>query len=57
VKRRMMPARTFAFAAILLACGPTAAPLVTYESPCERRANHGKSRWAVENARGDFKEP
>ena len=27
----------------------TAAPLVTYESPCECRDNHGKHRWAEKN--------
>jgi hypothetical protein len=49
-----MRAGTFAFAAIRLACDTIAAPLVTFESPCKCRANHGKRRWAVKNARGRF---
>jgi len=49
-----MRAGTFAFAVIRLACCTIAAPLVTFESPCNCRANHGKRRWAVKNARGRF---
>jgi hypothetical protein len=46
----MMQAGTFAFAAIVLVCGTAmAAPLLTYESPCECRDNHGKHRWAEKN--------
>jgi hypothetical protein len=39
---------TFTIAAILFVCGAAAAPapLVTFESPCECRDNHGKGRWA-----------
>jgi len=41
---------TFAVAAITLACNTaTAARLVTFESPCECRDNHGKHRWAEKN--------
>src|SRR5215470_2446659 len=36
--------------AIAFLCGTAAAaPLVTYESPCECRDNHGKHRWAEKN--------
>jgi hypothetical protein len=46
----MMRAGTFAFAAIVLVCSTAAAaPLVTYESPCECRDNHGKHRGAEKN--------
>jgi hypothetical protein len=45
-----MTRATFTIAAIVLVCGTTAAaPLVTFESPCECRENHGKSRWAEKN--------
>jgi hypothetical protein len=46
----MILARTFAVAAIVLIYSKaTAAPLVTFESPCECRDNHGKHRWAEKN--------
>jgi hypothetical protein len=39
---------TLTTAAIALACvTAAAAPLVTYESPCECRDAHGKHRWSV----------
>ena len=48
----MMRAGTFAFAAIVLVCSTTAAaPLVTFEWPCECRDNHGKHRWSEKNDR------
>jgi hypothetical protein len=41
---------TFTIAAIAFICSnAAAAPLVTYESPCECRDNHGKVRWAEKN--------
>jgi hypothetical protein len=44
-----MTRATFTIAVALL-CGPAAAaPLVTYESPCECLDNHGKHRWAEKN--------
>jgi hypothetical protein len=46
----MILTRTFAVAAILLICSTaTAAPLVTFESPCECLDNHGKHRWTEKN--------
>jgi hypothetical protein len=46
----MMRAGTFAVAAIAFLCtSALAAPLVTYESPCECRDHHGKQRWAEKN--------
>jgi hypothetical protein len=43
----MTRARTFTIAAIvLISSRAIAAPLVTYESPCECRDNHGKHRWS-----------
>jgi hypothetical protein len=45
-----MRAETFALAAMVLVCGTAAAaPLITFESPCECRDNHGKHRWAEKN--------
>jgi len=45
-----MRAGTFAFVAIALVCStPAAAPLVTFESPCECLDNHGKHRWSEKN--------
>jgi hypothetical protein len=45
-----MNCATFTIAAIAFLCGTTATgPLVTYESPCECRDNHGKHRWAEKN--------
>jgi hypothetical protein len=35
--------------AALFCSTAAAAPLVTYESPCECRDNHGKHRWAEKN--------
>jgi hypothetical protein len=41
---------TLTIAAVALLCiTAAAAPLVTYESPCECRDNHGKHRWAEKN--------
>jgi hypothetical protein len=40
---------TFTIAIALLCSTVAAAPLVTYESPCECRDNHGKHRWAEKN--------
>jgi hypothetical protein len=46
----MMRAGTFAFVAIALVCSTAAAaPLVTFESPCECLDNHGKHRWSEKN--------
>jgi hypothetical protein len=43
-----MTRETFTIAAIAFVCGTAAAaPLVTYESPCECRDNHGQHRWSV----------
>jgi hypothetical protein len=45
-----MTRATFAIAAIAFICSPAAAaPLVTFESPCECQDNHGKHRWAEKN--------
>jgi hypothetical protein len=38
----------FTVAAIAPIC-IAAAPLVTYQSPCECQDNHGKQRWAEKN--------
>jgi len=38
-----------AIAVAFLSTTAAAAPLVTYESPCECRDNHGKQRWAEKN--------
>jgi hypothetical protein len=40
---------TFTIAATFLCSAVAAAPLVTFESPCECRDNHGKHRWAEKN--------
>jgi hypothetical protein len=41
---------TLTIAAVALLCiTAAAAPLVTYESPCECRDNHGKHRWSEKN--------
>jgi hypothetical protein len=40
---------TFTIAVALLCNTATAAPLVTFESPCECRDNHGKHRWTEKN--------
>jgi hypothetical protein len=46
----MRHARTLTAAAIALLCSTAAAaPLVTYQSPCECLDNHGKQRWAEKN--------
>jgi len=44
----MKRATTFIIAAIAL-YSRQAAPLVTFESPCECQDNHGKHRWAEKN--------
>jgi hypothetical protein len=45
-----MTRQAFTIAAIAFVCGTaSAAPLVTYESPCECRDAHGKGRWSVKN--------
>jgi hypothetical protein len=36
-------------AAVAFFCVAATVPLVTYESPCECRDNHGKHRWAEKN--------
>jgi hypothetical protein len=41
--------RALTFAVALLCNTAAAAPLVSYESPCECRDNHGKHRWAAKN--------
>jgi hypothetical protein len=48
-KIEMTRARTFTIAAVAFVCIAAAAPLVTYESPCECRDNHGKHRWVEKN--------
>jgi hypothetical protein len=40
---------TFTIAATFLCSAAAAAPLVTYESPCECKDYHGKQRWAEKN--------
>jgi hypothetical protein len=45
----MMQARTFTITLVFLCSTAAAAPLVTYESPCECRDNHGKHRWSEKN--------
>src|SRR5262245_40744321 len=40
---------TFAIAIAFLCSTAIAAPLVTYQSPCECLDNHGKQRWAEKN--------
>jgi hypothetical protein len=40
---------TFTIAVAFLCSTAAAAPLVTYESPCECRDNHGKQHWAEKN--------
>ena len=44
-----MTRATLTFAVALLCNTAAAAPLVSYESPCECRDNHGKHRWAAKN--------
>ena len=44
-----MPRKTFTIAFALLCSSAAAAPLVTFESPCECLENHGKHRWAEKN--------
>jgi hypothetical protein len=45
-----MKRATYVIVAIVLVWSEAAAaPLVTYESPCECRDNHGKARWAEKN--------
>ena len=39
----------FTIAAAFLCSAAAAAPLVTYEAPCECLDNHGKQRWAEKN--------
>jgi hypothetical protein len=41
-----MTRTTFTIAVAFLCRTAAAAPLVTYESPCECRDNHGKRRWS-----------
>src|SRR5215472_15044098 len=40
---------TIAIAFLCSTAAASAAPLVTYESPCECRDNHGKARWDEKN--------
>src|SRR5438876_3534346 len=44
-----MTRTTLTIAVALLCNTATAAPLVTFESPCECLDNHGKHRWAEKN--------
>ena len=44
-----MTPSAFTIAVAILCNTATAAPLGTYESPCECRDNHGKHRWAEKN--------
>src|SRR6266487_2990803 len=45
-----MTRETFTIVAVAFLCSTAvAAPLVTFESPCECRDNHGKHRWAEKN--------
>ncbi len=45
-----MTRETFTIAAVAFFCSTAAAaPLVTFESPCECRDNPGKQRWAKKN--------
>jgi hypothetical protein len=45
-----MTRQAFTIAAIAFVCGTAAAaPLVTYESPCECRGYHGKGRLTEKN--------
>src|SRR5882724_13445092 len=44
-----MTRATFTIAVAFLCAAAAAEPLVTYESPCECRDNHGKHRWAEKN--------
>jgi hypothetical protein len=44
-----MTRATLTIAVALLCNTAAAAPLVSYESPCECRDNHGKHRWAAKN--------
>lgn len=43
-----MTRATFTIAGVAFLC-TAAAPLVTFESPCECRDNHGKHRWSEKN--------
>ena len=46
----MRQATTFAIAAVAFLCiAAASSPLVTFESPCECRDNHGKHRWSEKN--------
>ena len=44
-----MKRRAALIIAALFYSNATAAPLVTYQSPCECQDNHGKHRWAEKN--------
>src|SRR4029453_7250615 len=44
-----MTRATFSIAVAWLCSTAAAAPLVTYQSPCECRDNHGKHRWTEKN--------
>jgi hypothetical protein len=44
-----MTRATFTIAIAFVCSAAAAAPLVTYESPCECLDNHGKHRWAEKN--------
>jgi hypothetical protein len=43
---KQRPARALTITLAFLCNTAPAAPLVTYQSPCECRDNHGKHRWA-----------
>jgi hypothetical protein len=44
-----MTRATFTIAVAFLCSTAAAAPLITYESPCECRDSHGKHRWSEKN--------
>jgi hypothetical protein len=44
-----MTRTTFTIAIVVLCSTAAAAPLVTFELPCECLDNHGKQRWAEKN--------
>jgi hypothetical protein len=49
IMKGAMTRATLTIAVALLCNTAAAAPLVSYESPCECRDNHGKHRWAAKN--------
>jgi hypothetical protein len=51
IRTSAMTRLTFRIAVAFLCITAGAAPLVTYETPCECRDNHGKHRWSEKNDR------